>query len=160
MQPVASESSLLVWVLFIMAAALIVYTLVLMVEQHRTMMFENPRGAVPYVIAAVLVVFGVGFYFMHGRTLSALATLAVILAFAFFMAGVRAGVGRSALYLDGVRYSWSKVNSAKVSKDHGEVVVTFGIKNLDRSVRLKGADKKDVAEFVRDLSRTYGFKFQ
>ena len=94
------------------------------------------------MVSVGLIAFAVGYYFFAGQSLKEVATGSVLFAFAIFMAAVRNGVGRTGVYIDGVRYAWSKVDAARVAKDHGNPVVTFRIKDIERPIRLPVAMPK------------------
>lgn len=157
MDLLAQKDSWLVYALFAIGAVMLVYTLYLLVEQRRSLVFEVSRGPWTYVVSVGLIAFAVGYYFFAGQSLKEVATGSVLFAFAIFMAAVRNGVGRTGVYIDGVRYAWSKVDVARVAKDHGNPVVTFRIKDIERPIRLPGCDVKEVSQFVGEMGKSYGF---
>lgn len=158
MDMLAQKDSWLVYALFAIGAVMLIYTLYLLVEQRRSLVFEVSRGPWTYVVSVVLIAFAVGYYFFAGQSLKEIATGSVLFAFAIFMAAIRNGVGRTGVYMDGVRYAWSKVSQARVAKDHGDAVLTFKIKDIERPIRLAGCDVKEVAQFVDEMAKSYGFK--
>lgn len=158
MDLLAQKDSWLVYALFAIGAVMLIYTLYLLIEQRRSLVFEVSRGAWTYAVAIGLIVFAVGYYFFAGQSLKEIATGSVLFAFAIFMAAVRNGIGRTGVYMDGVRYAWSKVSQARVVKDHGDPIVTFKIKDIERPIRLPGCSVKEVSQFVDEMGKSYGFK--
>lgn len=158
MDQLTQDDGWLVIALFAIGAVMLVYTLYLLVEQRRSLVFEVSRGPWTYVVSVGLIVFAVGYYFFGGQSMKEMATGSVLFAFAIFMAAIRNGVGRTGVYIDGVRYSWSKVSLARVAKDHGDPVVRFKIKDIERPIRLSGCDTKEVSQFIDEMGKSYGFK--
>lgn len=141
---------------FAIGLILLAYTLWMIAEQRRTLVFEIERGAWTYVVAAVLVAAAVANYFIGGRGVQQIAIGFVMFAFAIFLAAVRNGVGRKGIYLDGVRYTWAKVKALRLKKEHGVAVLYYTIGEFERVIRLEGSAYKDVERFVTQIKEACG----
>ena len=108
-------------------------------------------------MAVALIGVAVGNFVLGGAGLQQVATAFVLFCFASFIATIRNGVGRTAIYLDGVRHPWGKVSSGRVRKEDGAPVLLYTSRDLERTIRVKGADYKEFVRFVNELSQVYGF---
>ena len=157
MDSIAARGGFLTPALFMVGLVLLGYTLYMLLEQRRSMVFEISRGTWAYGVAVALIGVAVGNFVLGGAGLQQVATAFVLFCFASFIATIRNGVGRTAIYLDGVRHPWSKVSSVRVRKEDGAPVLLYTSRNLERTIRVKGADYKEFVRFVNELSQVYGF---
>lgn len=156
MDSIAAQRGFLAPALIVVGLILLGYTLYMLLEQRRSMVYEIPRGKWASAVAVVLVVLAVFNLVISGAGLTAVGTAFVLFCFASFIATVRNGVGRTAVYLDGVRHPWNRVSSVRVKKENGVPVLFYTSKNLERTIRVPGADYKEFVRFINEVSQAYG----
>lgn len=143
--------------LIVISVGLLIYTVYIFFEQKSNLRFASPKSKWAPLVALVLIVIGIGNYFVNGQKMVDLGAAFILTAFALMMALGRSGIGETGIYLEGIKMSWKQVNKASVKAEKGKVVLTYTRKKAQRTLELTDTSVEEVEEYLRKKRRLYHF---
>ncbi len=143
--------------LIVISVGLLIYTVYIFFEQKSNLRFASPKSKWAPLVALVLIVIGIGNYFVNGQKMVDLGAAFILTAFALMMALGRSGIGETGIYLEGIKMSWKQVNKASVKAEKGKVILTYTRKKAQRTLELTDTSVEEVEEYLRKKRRLYHF---
>lgn len=143
--------------LIVISVGLLIYTVYIFFEQKSNLRFASPKSKWAPLVALVLIVIGIGNYFVNGQKMVDLGAAFILTAFALMMALGRSGIGETGIYLEGINMSWKQVNKASVKAEKGKVILTYTRKKAQRTLELTDTSVEEVEEYLRKKRRLYHF---
>lgn len=139
--------------------AALAYVAYLCFEQRESLVFAVGRPRAQLVVAAALVLAAAGNLVWSGPGVEQVATAMVLVAWALLMSAVRAGLGRSGIYADGLRRPWGRLDAVHVGRA-GEGAgtgtrVRWSVGKATGELVLDGVEPREVADFVREMRRSH-----